>query len=171
MSFISNDDDKYINNVDNNFNDNVVDDSSDSLKIQDKRARCYIFEEVKRDIFLTWWITIKWALFHTNQNDNKKNKRLYWDNEKKTSVWEHFSKAAILENDTSKIVCKRCHFVLDHSFVNHDINTIKSHLSSKQCFETSKASDFFQLTLIKIWKRVSLFLFKFVVKTRDYYKD
>jgi hypothetical protein len=53
MSFISNDDDRYINNVDNNFNDNVVDDSSDFLKIQDKRARCYIFEEIKRDIFLT----------------------------------------------------------------------------------------------------------------------
>jgi hypothetical protein len=55
------------------------------LSIQDKRHRCYVYEENKRDIFFTWWSAFKWASSNTKQND-KKNKRLYWDIDKKVAI-------------------------------------------------------------------------------------
>jgi hypothetical protein len=89
---------------------------------------------------------------------------MYWNNEKKTIIWEHFFEEATLDEDTSKIVCKRCHLILDHSFVENNTNTAKSHLSSKQCSETFKVSDLSQLTLIKTWKKMSLTLLQFLIR-------
>ncbi len=163
MSTIVNDDESYIDNVDENSIDIIVDERSDSLKIQEKRIRCRIFEEIKRDDFLTWWITTKWALSHQNQK-NKKIKRMYWNNEKKIIIWEHFFEEATFDENTSKIVCKRCYLILNHSFVENDTNIAKSHLSSKQCSETFKISDLFQLTLIKTWKKMSFILLRFLIR-------
>jgi hypothetical protein len=107
-------------------------------------------------MFLTWWFTFKWASFHNNSNDKKKT-RLHWKSEKKATIWKHFCEKTTVQDKTSKIICKRCQLILEHSAVENDINTIKIHLTSKQCSEIFKIDDLSQLTLTKIWKRVSWF--------------
>jgi hypothetical protein len=151
----------FIVSIDNDTNDNdklFVDqfenERFDELTIQKKRHHCYLYEKSKRDIFFAWWSTSKWAVANTNQNNNK-NKKLYWNNDKKAAIWKHFVENAIVEDNTSKIVCKRCHLMLNHSIIKNDINTTKLHLNSKQCFEKFKFNDLFQLTLKKTWKKVS----------------
>jgi hypothetical protein len=146
------------NDNDSLFIDQFENDRSNDLLIQEKRHRCYVYEESKRDSFLIWWSASKWTLSHTNQDDSK-NKRLHWDSDKKAAIWEHFVESATIAEDTSKIICKRCHLILDHSFLKHDINTIKLHLSSKQCFEKFKSNDLSQLILTKSWKKVSRLIF------------
>jgi hypothetical protein len=89
---------------------------------------------------------------------------MYWNNEKKIIIWEHFFEEATFDENTSKIVCKRCYLILNHSFVENDTNIAKSHLSSKQCSETFKISDLFQLTLIKTWKKMSFILLRFLIR-------
>jgi hypothetical protein len=55
MSFITDDDDEYINNVENSFNIEQFDvekSFSFFLQIKDKRFRCYLYEKSKREMFL-----------------------------------------------------------------------------------------------------------------------
>ncbi len=149
MSVVFIDVKNHTNDNDNLFVDQSAKNQFDALSIQDKRHRYYVYEENKRDIFFTWWNAFKWASSNTNQDD-KKNKRLYWNIDKKVAIEDHFMKETTVVNDTSKIICKRCHLILDHSYVENDINTTKLHLSSKQCSKKSKFNEFSQLTLTKI---------------------
>jgi hypothetical protein len=156
MSFFVENDDDYIDNL-NSF---VIDESSidktsfDFLNIKNKRSRCYVYEKIKRDIFLTWWTTTNWTKTHTADQDEKKKKHMYWESDKKSSMWKHFDETATIEDDISKIVCKRCEFVLEHSFTESDINIAKSHLNSKQCFKIAKTESLSQLTLMRNWKKI-----------------
>jgi hypothetical protein len=54
MSFVTEDDDDYVNNEDSfNVETFVIDKILlQSLQIKDKHSRCYMYEKVKRDIFL-----------------------------------------------------------------------------------------------------------------------
>ncbi len=85
MSVVFIDVKNHTNDSDNFFVDQSAKNQSDALSIQDKRHRCYVYEENKRDIFFTWWSAFKWASSNTKQND-KKNKRLYWDIDKKVAI-------------------------------------------------------------------------------------
>jgi hypothetical protein len=55
MSFVTNDDDEYINNVKTSFTVEsfVVENSSSIfLQIKDKRSRCHLYEKSKQEMFL-----------------------------------------------------------------------------------------------------------------------
>jgi hypothetical protein len=160
MSFIIEDDDDYTDNLELfNTQESIIDKTQlKTLQIKNKRSRCYMYEEIKRDIFLQWWKTFSWAKTHTNQ-DKKKEKHMYWENDKKSNIWKHFKKDVIVENDNSKIVCKRCELVLKHSFADFETHTTKMHLSSKQCVKIAKVEDLSQLTIVKSWKKIRRFDF------------
>ncbi len=104
---------------------------------------------------------------HLDQEEKKK-KHLYWDEDKKFKIWDHFDEAIAMKDDTSKIVCKRCDLVLKHSFVENDINIAKTHLTFKQCLKIVKAENLSQLTIIKSWKKIRHFI---IFSNVDYYKD
>ncbi len=162
MSFIVEDDDDYSDHVKNfsvveHF---IVESTSKFFIIKDRRSRCYIYEENKRDDFLKWWSASHWAKTHSD-SDKKKKKQMYWDEDKKTTMWKHFDEDVIIEDDTSKIVCKRCALVLEHSFIDSETNTIKTHLNSKQCRKSAKVKSLSKLTLVKNWKKVNQVLLWF----------
>jgi hypothetical protein len=173
MSFVTNDDDEYINNVKTSLivESFVVENSSSiSLQIKNKRFRCYLYEKNKREMFLNWWKNIQWALTHLDQ-ENKKKKHLYWDEDKKFKIWKHFDEDVAVRDDTFKILCKRCELMLKHSFTENDINIAKTHLTSKTCRKIAKANDLFQLTIIKSWKKIKYFVdFLNVNYYKNYYK-
>jgi hypothetical protein len=111
-----------------------------------------MYEKVKRDIFLQWWKISSWPKTHTNQ-DKKKERHTYWENDKKFNIWKHFEKHVIVENNNSKIICKRCNFVLEYSFAENEIYTTKTHLSFKQCVKIAKVENFSLLTIKKICEK------------------
>jgi hypothetical protein len=98
MSFIIEDDDDYTNNLELfNTQEFIVDKSQlKILQTKNKRSRCYMYEEIKRDIFLQWWKTFFWAKTHTNQ-DKEKEKHMYWKDDKKSNIWKHFEKDVIVK--------------------------------------------------------------------------
>ncbi len=152
-------DDDYVNNEDSfNVEAFVIDKILlQSLQIKDKHSRCYMYEKVKRDIFLQWWKSFIWAKKHTNQ-DKKKKRHLYWKDDKKSDIWNHFDEDVILEDEVSKIICKRCELVMKHSFIENETHTAKTHLSLKQCVKIAKIESLSQLTLIKSWKKIRDFI-------------
>ncbi len=159
MSFVTNDDDEYINNVKTSFivESLIVENSSSIfLQIKDKRSRCHLYEKSKREMFLNWWKNIQWVLTHLNQEEKKK-KHLYWDEDKKFKIWKHFDEDVAVKNDIFKILCKRCELMLRHSSVENDINIAKTHLISKTCRKIAKAESLSQLTIIKSWKKIKYF--------------
>jgi hypothetical protein len=173
MSFVTDDDDEYINNVKTFFTvESFVVEKSSSifLQIKDKRSRCYLYEKSKREIFLNWWKNTQWVLTHLDQK-KKKKKHLYWNEDKKFKIWKHFDEDVAVRNDIFKILCKRCLLMLKHSAVESDINIAKTHLISKQCLKIAKAKNLSQLTIIKSWKKIKHFVdFLNVNYYKDYYK-
>lgn len=124
------------------------------MLIKNKRMRCNIYEEIKREFFLTWWKSSSWVISHADSE--KKKKQIYWDDDKKFEMWNHFEKDATLQKDAFKIICKRCEIVLKHSATRSEINTTKAHLIFKQCVKVVKFEDFSQLILIKNWKKINV---------------
>jgi hypothetical protein len=106
-------------------------------------------------------------LTHLDQK-KKKKKHLYWDEDKKFKIWDHFDEVVAVRNDIFKIVCKRCNLVLKHLSVENDINIAKTHLKFKQCLKIVKAESLSQLTIIKNWKKIKHFI---IFSNVDYYKD
>jgi hypothetical protein len=118
-------------------------------------------------MFLNWWKNIQWVLTHLNQ-EKKKKKHLYWNEDKKFKIWKHFDEDVAVRDDIFKILCKRCELMLRHSFVESDINIAKTHLISKTCRKIAKAENLSQLMIIKSWKKIKYFVNFLNV---NYYKD
>jgi hypothetical protein len=170
MSFVTDNNDEYINNVKSSLivESFVVEKLfSIFLQIKDKRSRCYLYEKNEREMFLNWWKNIQWMLTHLDQEEQK-IKYLYWNEDKKFKIWKHFDEDVAVKNDIFKILCKRCELMLRHSFAESDINIAKTHLISKQCLKIAKIKNLSQLTIIKSWKKIKYFVDFLNV---NYYKD
>lgn len=119
------------------------------LEIDGKLVKCYMYDLIKRDIFINWWSKTHWAL---TKIANKKP--IYWNAEKKVAIWTYFRECAIIEDGTSRIICQRCKILIAHSSLSNDTHTAKQHLKRKDCARTTEDSELSQLMTVKSWRKI-----------------
>ena len=144
------------------FNFQIIQNSKSSFKtdLQIKKkmfAVIYIMKMSNR----SFW-TDETSLRNSRQMSKNlkkiKKKHFYWKIDKRAICWKHFDKKFSIENDISKIICRRCDIILKHFSFDNNINTASMHLKNRKYIEISKIQLFSQLTLKKIWNKIIIFL-------------
>ena len=144
------------------FNDDLIlsesSQSFDELKIAEKVSkRCYFYHDDHRRSFLEWWSKIFFVVKKETTTDFKKRRYIHWDSQKIAKVEWHFHESAIVENDQSQVICKRCDDVLRHLALDNETETMSTHLKSQKCRKTSMITDQVQMSLQeKFRKKINL---------------
>jgi hypothetical protein len=121
-----------------------VEDST-KLNILDKTVKCYVLETEKKSQFVIWWTTTKWS-YNNEEKSIRLRKKIRWKSKKKASQWKQFYEKATVKENASKVICRRCFVVLNHSFIDIENSVMIKHLTSIKCLKTSKKKNLKKLS-------------------------
>ena len=148
------------NALTSSFNDDMTSfESSQSIEtfeVKDRALKqCRIYHNHQRIVFLKWWNNITFAVKEATTN-TKRKRNVHWDSKKNATIWDHFHENAIVENDQSQVICKRCNDVLNHLSLDHETRIMRTHLKIQRCRKSSHIANLTQISLQerffkKIW--------------------
>ncbi len=114
--------------------------SSTLLSRNDQHNKLVLFSESNaslQEIFREWWNSISYELKNLAMTETRKEERrkMFWNNFSRTNEsWNNYIEAALLIDDTSRLLCRRCDFDMTHSTsINSKSNSLRNHWTNKTC--------------------------------------
>ncbi|KAJ5249580.1 hypothetical protein N7524_011896 [Penicillium chrysogenum] len=94
----------------------------------DRRKLFVLYTDMANDDFVNWWL----------QTDFGKKKGIHWETSRHQSdVWQYFEQVASSGDGAPKIMCKRCHKVLEHPQISRNgTSTMRTHIKGITCQQT-----------------------------------
>jgi hypothetical protein len=94
----------------------------------DRRKLFVLYTDMANDEFVKWWL----------QTDFGKKKRIRWETSRHQSdIWQYFEQVAASGDGAPKIMCKRCHKVLEHPQISRNgTSTMRTHIKGVTCQQT-----------------------------------
>ncbi len=106
----------------------------------DQHNKLILFSESNANlqkIFREWWNSISYELKNLAMTRTRKEERrkLFWINFSRTNEsWNNYIEAALLIDDTFRLLCRRCDFNMIHSTsINSKSNFLRNHWINKTC--------------------------------------
>jgi hypothetical protein len=128
------------NELNNILIDNVSSLSSTLLSRDDQHNKLVLFSESNaslQEIFREWWNSISYALKNLTMTETRKEKRrkMFWNSSSRTNEsWNNYIEAALLTDDTSRLLCRRCDLDMIHSTsINSKNNSLRNRWTNKTC--------------------------------------
>jgi hypothetical protein len=114
--------------------------SSTFLSRDDHHNKLILFSESNaslQEIFREWWNSISYELKNLAMTEIRKKERrkMFWNNSSRMNEsWNNYIEAALLTDDTSRLLCRRCDLDMTHSTsINSKSNSLRNHWINKTC--------------------------------------
>jgi hypothetical protein len=129
-----------LNELNNILIDKISSLSSTFLSRDDQHNKLVLFSESNaslQEIFREWWNSISYELKNLVMTEIREEERrkMFWNNSSRTNEsWNNYIEAALLIDDTSRLLCRRCDLDMTHSTsINSRSNSLRNHWINKTC--------------------------------------